>query len=129
MDDEDMEVFFKDITLQESDCEYEAVNALMDPDGILETWVVRSEFGITQGYIGSYGECEFWKNGDFVLSGYGSEFQTEYQPMPVDLMFLHAWLRSKGWRFVVDTFFRESAPDYWQMLDRLVKDDETTLED
>ena len=123
----ELEVFFKDLTVQESDGYYSSMNELMDPSDFLETWVLSSSFGVTQDDVGSVGIGEFWKNKDFILKEYGSEFQTEY--VPVDLIYLKAWLTDRGWNFVVDPFFRELMPEFWSMFDNLIKDDEMLLED
>jgi hypothetical protein len=118
----DIKLNFSDVTINETDGEKDAVGALMDPDGDLELWLLKTEFGIIGAGNDGFGELEFWQNGDAILTFYYTNSTTEM--MPSDLLYLNIWVKERGWDFLIDSDLRAQNMDFWMRFDGMVADDE-----
>jgi hypothetical protein len=118
----DLKVNFNDVTINETDGILEKVKVLMDPDGDLEIWLLKSNFGIIGSGADCFGEIEFWQNGEAVLMSYVTNYDSEM--MPTDLLYLNMWVKERGWDLLIDYDLRQWNFDFWARFDGMVEDDE-----
>jgi len=106
-----IEIAFSDQTIIESECKYDKVRELVENGRDLEEWVVESEFGLVSDEEDAEGFLKFWKNCECVLAGYSTSFEKNI--MPVDLVFLHEYLKEGGWELVIDEMLVASNPEFF----------------
>ena len=124
-----MELIVKDITINEADGHFDLVEKLMTTSTAapLGKWMLETEVGILRGSEDSYMVVQFWNNNECILKEFSTNFISEY--MPVDLIFMHEWLKERGWSFVIDDDLRDSAPEYWMVFDQIITDEEFVEEE
>ena len=118
----ELEVNFDDVTIIETDGEFEEVRKLLDPEEDLELWLVKSQFGIIGSGFDCFGQIDFWHTGESVINAYMTNFDSEM--IPSDLLYLNQWLKERGWDVVVDEHLRMYNFDFWARFDGMVEDDE-----
>lgn len=118
----ELQVNFDDITIVETDGEFEDVKSLVDPDGDLELWLVKSQFGVIGNDFDCFGQIDFWHTGEAVINVYVTNFDLEI--IPSDLLYLNQWLKERGWSVVIDEDLRMYNFDFWGRFDGMVEDDE-----
>jgi len=110
---EDIQIFFSDNTIIETDGDRKKVNKLMDPhEKHVTEWMIESNVGLARGHVESLGVIQFWDNGEAILVDFQSGFVDEM--VTIDAIFLNDYLSERGWSFLIDESVLGDNPQYWE---------------
>ena len=117
----DFTITFTDLTLLESNGEYDTAKQIMEMDsGVglvrqtpVSEWFIASDLELTTDFGRSLFRCNFCHDGNIVITDYYPCLNDIYLP---DLRCLHKWALESGWqRIEPKQSVIESWPDFWIM--------------
>jgi len=118
---DELEIFFKDQTINEASCFRSVVVELINNDMSVNEWMIESELGISSDLEESYGVIQFWKNGEAILKEFQSGFMDEI--VPTDAIFLRDFIIDHGWDFVLSEELVEFGREYWDKFFSIIDED------
>jgi len=119
---QDIEIFFNDRTINESECSRTVVEKLMQENIRVKEWMIESQVALTNGLEESVGLMQFWNNGEAILKDFQSGFIDEI--VPVDAIFLCEHLEENGWDFVVSEDQINENREFWDRFFSILEADE-----
>lgn len=91
------EIFFSDITLVETEGNYDEIKKIMDADEVLGShkWVLRSKVTTSSPFGAGDFVLNFWWNKKVYIVDYYGNYRDPYSNF--DIKFLSKWCQANGW--------------------------------